>query len=201
MTNNEYIKAVIRSESAHYNMLAVSPRTQHGIDGIVTEAGELLDNSKKAKYYGKPFDKVNLKEELGDLLWYIGLICDEENFTIEELQELNIAKLKKRYPDKFEKDKALNRNLEGERKVLEQGINISIDDDGEALKLYHKEGYEPICPECGEGAFPTNFSPISLGGSKNDKRIVWFCKDMGHCAFSISKDIKWRKKELERKLK
>lgn len=70
---------------------------------------------------------------------------------------------------------------------------LNAENDIEAAKLYH--AYEPLCPECGSRAFPTNFPPESFGDDKDDKRIVWFCSDMGHCAFSISKDIKWQKKE------
>lgn len=70
---------------------------------------------------------------------------------------------------------------------------LTAENDVEAAKLYY--AYEPLCPECGRRAFPTNFPPESFGGDKNDKRTVWFCSDMGHCAFSISKTIKWRRKQ------
>jgi len=60
--------------------------------------------------------------------------------------------------------------------------------------------HEPLCPECGRRAFPTNFPPECFGGKKDDKRIVWFCSDMGHCAFSVDSSTKWqlkKKKEQE----
>ena len=44
---------------------------------------------------------------------------------------------------------------------------------------------EVFCPECGCKAFPTNFRPEHFGGKKNDDRAVWFCSDMGHCAFTL----------------
>jgi len=71
--------------------------------------------------------------------------------------------------------------------------DVRANNDEEAFRLWHK--FEPLCPECGARAFPTNFSAESLGGKKNDKSVVWFCSDNGHCAFSIGKDVKWRRKQ------
>ena len=87
--------------------------------GLGTETGEVLDILKKRLAYGKPIDMVNLKEELGDLLWYVARLCGEFGFTFEELMETNIAKLKARYGEKFTEDAALNRNLKNERATLE----------------------------------------------------------------------------------
>lgn len=94
-------------------------RLLHGGIGCTTEAGELMDAIKKWTFYGKEIDKVNIKEELGDLFWYIALICSELNFSFEEIQELVIKKLKTRYPEKYSNEAALNRNLEDERRTLE----------------------------------------------------------------------------------
>jgi NTP pyrophosphatase (non-canonical NTP hydrolase) len=87
--------------------------------GLATETGEIQDILKKRLAYGKPIDMTNLKEELGDLMWYIARLCKSFNFTLEEVMELNINKLKARYGDKFTEEAALNRNLVKERDVLE----------------------------------------------------------------------------------
>ena len=69
----QYIEDCLRTESPYTftttNPL-VSPRLLHGVIGLVTETSELLDAIKKSLFYGKPLDKTNLIEELGDLLWY-----------------------------------------------------------------------------------------------------------------------------------
>lgn len=70
---------------------------------------------------------------------------------------------------------------------------IKAKNDMEAAKLYY--AFEPLCPECGHRAFPTNFPLESFGGEKSDKRVVWFCSEMGHCAFIISENIKWQEKQ------
>lgn len=164
--------------------------------GIITEAGELADIFKKELAYGKPIDKANLKEEIGDLTWYIAnlathhdfkldvfsefkglpadlngyikkmdqdgfntaltvlefgkiahsivhrhpcmihhnnflrsrigemlsaltMICILQDVNFEECLDLNINKLKVRFPEKFTEENALNRDLEAERTILE----------------------------------------------------------------------------------
>ena len=68
---------------------------------------------------GHPIDLVNVAEELGDIFWYAALIAKEAGLTFEEIQAKNIAKLKARYPEKFDDVLAENRDLEKERKILE----------------------------------------------------------------------------------
>lgn len=92
----------------------------HGAAGVVTEGGELMDIFKKHEFYGKPVDKKHLMEEAGDLMWYLAVLCRYGGFTLEDCAEANIRKLKKRYPDGFDTDKALNRNLDAERRELEK---------------------------------------------------------------------------------
>lgn len=90
----------------------------HGILGVTSEAGELSDHLKRHTFYGTPFDAGNVKEECGDLLWYIALICRTCGFTLEEVMEANIAKLKRRFPEGFTEHHALNRDLENEMEVF-----------------------------------------------------------------------------------
>lgn len=92
----------------------------HGVIGISTEAGELLDNYKKQIYYGKEPDAINVEEELGDLMWYIAIAVKTHGLNMNNILAKNIAKLKVRYPDKYTSEAALNRNLDAERKQLEE---------------------------------------------------------------------------------
>jgi len=116
MNPSEYVKAAIRTECS-YN--SADERLLHGAMGMITEAGEIIDSLKKHIFYGKTLDKVNLVEEIGDTLWYIAILADELNMSIEDIMEININKLRKRYPEKFTQEAALNRDLDAERKVLE----------------------------------------------------------------------------------
>ena len=40
-----------------------------------------------------PYDRDSLKHELGDVLWYLTMLCTELNLTLEEVAEANINKL------------------------------------------------------------------------------------------------------------
>jgi NTP pyrophosphatase (non-canonical NTP hydrolase) len=73
----------------------------HAAFGISGEAGEILDAVKKSFIYNKPLDKENMKEEIGDCLWYIALACRTLNVSFEEIMKSNIDKLTKRYPEKY----------------------------------------------------------------------------------------------------
>ncbi len=101
----------------------LEPREQnlHMVLGMVTEVGELADVVKRKLAYGKAEDFTNVKEEIGDLMWYVVNFCNLHGFDLEEILGTNIAKLKARFPDKFTSEKALTRDLEAERKILEDG--------------------------------------------------------------------------------
>lgn len=73
--------------------------------GIAGEAGELVDAIKRNTMYNKPLDLDNVKEELGDLLFYMTGIMIELEFTTEEVAAANVAKLQKRYASKQYSDK------------------------------------------------------------------------------------------------
>jgi NTP pyrophosphatase (non-canonical NTP hydrolase) len=83
------------------------------------EAQELFEALYRHIFMGEPLDVANIKEEIGDLNWYLAIIKRKLNLTQEEINEVNIAKLKARYGDKFSAEKALNRDLATERKILE----------------------------------------------------------------------------------
>lgn len=94
-------------------------RLLHSAMGLSTEANEFLDMLKKHIYYGKDLDVVNAKEEISDTFWYCAVAIDVLQTTFEDVMNVNIEKLKIRYPEKFTEEKAINRNLKEERKILE----------------------------------------------------------------------------------
>ncbi len=120
----DYIEKAKRTDLENYGpehlYMKGKERLLHAGIGIATESGEFLDALKKSIFYGKELDKVNLKEELGDLLWYIAIAMDELGTDFETEMRRNIEKLKTRYPKKFEQKRALERNLEKEREILEK---------------------------------------------------------------------------------
>lgn len=69
----------------------------HAAVGISGEAGELLDAIKKNWVYNKPLDHENVKEELGDLMFYITALMMLEGLTMQEVLQSNADKLSERY--------------------------------------------------------------------------------------------------------
>lgn len=96
-----------------------SPDVLHSALGIFTEAAESLEAIVQSMFRGDPFDKTNAVEELGDLEWYMAVMRQRLRVSQEKVQRINIAKLRARYPEKFEKKDALDRDLDHERSVLE----------------------------------------------------------------------------------
>lgn len=69
--------------------------------GMAGEAGEAADMVKKWIFHGKGLDRVKLIKELGDVLWYVTQAADALNVSLETVANLNIEKLRLRYPDGF----------------------------------------------------------------------------------------------------
>lgn len=123
MKASDYIQKVKRTEPEKYLFKktgSVTPRIEHAVMGIVTEAGELMDDIKRAKIYGAKLDKIHLVEEMGDVFWYLAVLADDLKVSFEEIWDKNIKKLRARYPDKYSDRHAIKRNLKSERKQLEK---------------------------------------------------------------------------------
>lgn len=117
MDFKEYIQLAQRTSATRNAQPGA--KLMHGTIGIATESGEILDIAKKYQFYNKPVDIVNLKEELGDLLWYLAELISAYDLDINEIMDINIKKLAVRYPETYNDFDAENRNLEKERSVLE----------------------------------------------------------------------------------
>jgi NTP pyrophosphatase (non-canonical NTP hydrolase) len=125
MSANDYQKAALRTESTPNFVDTEDPqlaRMLHAALGVCTESGELQDMLKKHLIYGKDFDPINVIEECGDVLWYLALALDATGFSLQDCMERNIAKLRKRFPDRFTSEKALVRDLDAERAALQKPV-------------------------------------------------------------------------------
>ena len=81
----------------------------NGCLGLAGEAGETLDMVKKWIFHEKDLDIEHLKKELGDVAWYLAMLCESFDFNLDEILEMNVAKLKARYPEGFDTIRANNR--------------------------------------------------------------------------------------------
>ena len=84
----------------------------HALHGMVGEIGELHSIYQK-KYQGHIASEDHKMKEVGDLLWFIAEYCTARGWDLDHIMELNIEKLKARYPQGFEAEKSLNR-VEGD---------------------------------------------------------------------------------------
>ncbi len=96
----------------------------HGVIGIATEAGELLEAMRDA-INGNALDRVNVKEEIGDVKWYAAILAKVARFMWGDDERVNIAKLRARFPERFTEYDANNRNLDNERSILETHLPIN----------------------------------------------------------------------------
>ena len=81
--------------------------------GLSGEVGEFNEIIKKCLFQGKELDEdtvAHLKSELGDIMWYIAQGCLALNTDIEELIDINTAKLKDRYAGGFDEFRSDNRD-------------------------------------------------------------------------------------------
>lgn len=126
MNTIEYKRLAVLTESV--DLIEITKRLNnkgtirllHASMGLATESGEFVDQLKRHVFYNKPLDLKNLKEEAGDLLWYLAIALDEIGLSFDEVMEANIAKLKARYPKGFNELDAVNRDLTQEAKCLNQ---------------------------------------------------------------------------------
>lgn len=98
-------------QSGDYNLI----RLIHASMGMSGETGEIMDTIKKTMMYGKELNLTNLKEECGDVLWYMSVMLHELGSSFEEVMEMNNAKLRKRYPQGFTEKDAIARADKNEK--------------------------------------------------------------------------------------
>jgi NTP pyrophosphatase (non-canonical NTP hydrolase) len=82
---------------------------QHALLGMTSEVGEIADAFKKHVIYGKPLDKANIAEEIGDVLWYLAIGAKAIGVSLDEIAAGNITKLQARYPEKYSDELAAAR--------------------------------------------------------------------------------------------
>ena len=78
--------------------------------GLCGESGECADIIKKTDYMGHPLDPVHLREELGDVLWYVSMMAEGLGISLADVAAYNLDKLHKRYHgSSFSTKDSLNR--------------------------------------------------------------------------------------------
>ena len=109
MTINEYQKLAMTTLNPD-----LSPRDVllNSVMGLCGESGEAIDLVKKHMMHGHDFDKERFAKELGDIAWYLAEAATAIDTDLETIFQMNIDKLKKRYPDGFDSEKSIHRDKE-----------------------------------------------------------------------------------------
>ena len=100
---------------------AVPSRLLTAALGLNGEAAEFSELIKKCIFQGKEYDDITknkLKDELSDVMWYIAQGCIALDISIEELIDINMAKLKDRYPTGYDKGRSNARYMR-KREIME----------------------------------------------------------------------------------
>jgi len=70
--------------------------------GLAGEAGEVADMVKKILGHDQILNVNKLALELGDVLWYLSMLCTHLNIDLGEVAYMNLLKLKARHPEGFD---------------------------------------------------------------------------------------------------
>lgn len=107
MNANEYQKLAMTTLNKELNKKEM---LLNSVMGLCGESGEAIDIVKKYYFHGHELDKEKLIKELGDIAWYLAEAATALDVSLEDILVTNIDKLKKRYPEGFDKEKSIFRN-------------------------------------------------------------------------------------------
>lgn len=108
MTINEYQTAALRT--AQTDKLTARELLLNSALGLCGESGEVADLLKKYHFQGHNLDIDHVARELGDIAWYLAVGAYSIGYDLEKILQMNVDKLKARYPDGFSTDRSLHRD-------------------------------------------------------------------------------------------
>ena len=118
MTGKEYQKLAMRTNDGNNTRRLTKALCVCDMDiggvlnaclGLSGEVGEFNDMVKKWIFHEKQFDEEHAKKELGDVMWYVAMMCESFGWDLNEIMQMNVDKLKARYPEGFSVELANNR--------------------------------------------------------------------------------------------
>lgn len=96
---------------SEYQNLAMRTNDGLGIERIMNMADN-LEQGVEDNVPDTGIDEEHAKKELGDVMWYVAMICESFGWSLDEIMQMNVDKLKKRYPEGFDTERANNRKPE-----------------------------------------------------------------------------------------
>ena len=108
MTINEYQTAALRT--AQTDKFSARELLLNSALGLCGESGEVADLVKKHRFQGHDLDLDHVAKELGDISWYLAVGAYAIGYDLETILQMNVDKLKARYPNGFSTDRSLHRD-------------------------------------------------------------------------------------------
>lgn len=108
MTGNEFQNHALRTAGSMDKMSMLI----NGVMGLAGESGECIDLVKKLLFQEHRIDEQRLAKELGDVAWYLAVTAHAINYPLDEIFQMNIDKLRKRYPNGFDPERSRNRKAD-----------------------------------------------------------------------------------------
>lgn len=105
MTINEYQHEALRTA----NGIEGKNLLTNGVMGLCGESGECVDLMKKHLFQGHELDSEHMAKELGDVAWYLAVSAYALGYDLESVLQMNVDKLRKRYPEGFDSDRSQHR--------------------------------------------------------------------------------------------
>lgn len=101
-------------------------RIKRAAELVNQASSKFTDLFKKELQYGRTTDPQKYKDVLEQLITALSSCCQNAGYTLEDAKQRNSDKLeKKRFKNGYSDAKAINRDLEGERKILEGKTDAS----------------------------------------------------------------------------
>ena len=106
-----YQDLALRTASAESTATSLSLLNSAAL-GLSGESGEIADHVKKVMFHGHPLDDATrdkIAKEIGDILWYCAIGATGIGIGLGDIAQMNVDKLRKRYPDGFSSENSLKR--------------------------------------------------------------------------------------------
>jgi NTP pyrophosphatase (non-canonical NTP hydrolase) len=132
----QFVNSIVKSGAEIVRQLTpTQAHLLHMAVGVSGEAGELLDAVKKHCVYQKQIDLDNIKEEAGDILFYLTGLLNELDMSLEECINANTEKLSRRYASGSYSNEAAIARADKVEEVKEEKTIPFIEDDFDDVKI------------------------------------------------------------------
>lgn len=81
---------------------------------LMSGIGQITDLFKRALFYKQTFEPILAQQAVSNIIYNVAAIANQNGFSLRDVEECNITKLKARYPEKFNEHDAVNRDTNKE---------------------------------------------------------------------------------------